>query len=55
MVLVIGGTEEELQQKAVCATFALQTAPWRWEVDLWKSFVNVDLAFLEGLERTWVE
>ena len=30
MVLVMGTDEQELKKHAVCATFALQTAPWRW-------------------------
>lgn len=25
-------------------TFAVQTKPWLREIDLWKSYVNVDLA-----------
>lgn len=55
MVLVMGTDEQELKKHAVCATFALQTAPWRWEVDLWKSFVNVDMTFLEDLDKRWLE
>jgi hypothetical protein len=35
----------------VAVMFALQTKPWFRQVDLWKSFVNVDLELLEGLDR----
>lgn len=55
MVLVMGANEDELKRYALTATFAIQTAPWRWEVDLWRSFVNVDLTFLESLDKAWME
>jgi hypothetical protein len=53
--LVMGTDEKELFTLAAATTFAIQTKPWRWEVDLWKSFVNVDLEFLEGLDDRWLE
>ena len=55
LFLVMGEDEEDLHKYAVAATFAIQTDPWRLEVDLWRSFVNVDLAFLEGLRREWLD
>ena len=54
-VLVMGRDEEEGCRLSAGATFALQGRPWRMEVDAWKSFVNVELKFLEGLDEVWVE
>ncbi|KAK3716958.1 hypothetical protein LTR37_006013 [Vermiconidia calcicola] len=50
MLLVMGKDEEDLKRLVLGVTFAVQTSPWRTEVDLWKSFVNVNLDFLEGLD-----
>ena len=37
------------------ATYAVQTFDaWGLEIDLWRSFVNVNLRFLEELKR-WLE
>ena len=55
MVLVMGEDETDLERLVAAATFALQTNPWRLEVDFWKSFVNVDLPFLENLDKKWLE
>jgi hypothetical protein len=54
-VLVMGMDEEDLLKWTTLVMFALQTKPWLKEVDLWKSFVNVDLGFLEGLEGHWLD
>jgi len=53
VVLVMGEDEKELVKLASAATFILQTQPWRLEFDFWKSFVNIDLEFLEGLSDGW--
>jgi hypothetical protein len=53
IVLVMGKDEEELLKLAAAATFTVQTQPWRLEIDFWKSFVNVDVEFLEGLQDEW--
>ena len=55
LFLVMGEDEEDLQKYAVATTFAIQTDPWRLEVDLWRSFVNVDIGFLEGLKEEWLD
>lgn len=55
MVLVMGKDEDDLRMMASAATFALQTKPWRLEVDLWRSFVNIDFKFLEELDARWLE
>ena len=55
LFLIMGRDEEELRKLATGVTFALQTRPWRLEVDLWRSFVNVDLGFLEGLDDRWLD
>ena len=47
--------EEELKCFAVAVTFAAQITPWRLNIDLWKSFVNGDMAFLEALNETWLD
>ena len=54
LFLVMGSDEGDLERLAVAVTFAIQTDPWRLEVDLWRSFVNVDLGFLEGLRGEWL-
>ena len=51
LVLVMGRDQEDLLRWCTAVTFALQTKPWFREVDLWKSFVNVDWGFLKGLEK----
>jgi hypothetical protein len=53
--LVMGTDEKELFTLVAATAFAIQMNPWRWEVDLWKSFVNVDFAFLEELDEKWLE
>ena len=53
--LFMGVDEQDLQKMATAVTFATQTRPWRLEVDLWRSSVNVDLAFVEGLAEEWLE
>jgi hypothetical protein len=35
-------------------TFAFRTKPCSREVDMWKSFVNVDLQFLETVNPVWI-
>ncbi|KAK4232195.1 hypothetical protein QBC38DRAFT_464667 [Podospora fimiseda] len=55
LILVMGDGEEDLLKWVTAVTFAMQTKPWLREVDLWKSFVNVDLEFLEGLEKHWLD
>ena len=55
LVLVMGSNEPDLKEMATAVTFAIQTRPWRLEVDLWRSFVNVDRTFLEGLDDGWLE
>ncbi|KAK4095743.1 hypothetical protein N658DRAFT_511804 [Parathielavia hyrcaniae] len=55
LVLVMGEDERELLRWCTVVAFALQTKPWSKEVDLWKSFINVDLQFLEGLEESWLD
>ncbi len=53
--LVMGTDEADLLTVAAATTFAIQTDPWRLEVDLWRSFVNVDIGFLENLQDRWWE
>ena len=53
--LVMGRDERECMRLSIAVCWAVERKPWRWEVDLWKSFVNVDLGFLEGLGKEWLE
>jgi hypothetical protein len=53
--LVMGTDEKDLEKYTAALTFAIQMRPWRLEIDLWKSFVNVDMKFLEGLNDEWLE
>ncbi|KAI1134852.1 hypothetical protein F5Y05DRAFT_192827 [Hypoxylon sp. FL0543] len=55
VILVMGLDETDLLKHVTAVTFAIQTKPWHREIDLWKSFVNVDLAFLEGLDPYWLD
>lgn len=55
MVLIMGEDEKDLERLTTAATFAFQTNPWRLEVDFFKSFINVDLEFLDGLHEKWLE
>ncbi|KAB5546808.1 hypothetical protein GE09DRAFT_192302 [Coniochaeta sp. 2T2.1] len=54
LILVMGTDELDLMKWGTAVTLALQTKPWLREVDLWKSFVNVDLPFLESLDPYWL-
>ena len=54
--LVMAESREELFKLVIGVCFAVTTRPWRWEVDLWKSFVDVDLDFVKKLdERGWLD
>ena len=53
VVLVMGDDEDDLLKLTVAATFCVQTQPWRLEIDFWKSYVNVDLKFLDALKDEW--
>lgn len=55
LYLVMGTVEEDLFRRACATTFAIQTRPWRLEVDFRKSFVNVDASFIEALDPAWLE
>lgn len=55
VILVMGSDEKDLLRLSTAATFAVQGWPWLREIDLWKSFVNVDLRFLEGLDKWWLD
>lgn len=55
VILVMGTDELDLLKYVTAVTFAVQTNPWYQEIDLWKSFVNIDLEFLEGLDLYWLD
>lgn len=55
LVLVMGEDTEDLFRLSTAVTFVMQTKPWLREVDLWKSFINVDVDFVQELESFWFE
>lgn len=55
MVMIMGENEKDLERLTTAATFTLQSNPWRMEIDFFKSFVNVDLGFLESLDKKWLD
>ncbi|KAH4185759.1 hypothetical protein HBI81_224290 [Parastagonospora nodorum] len=55
LVLVMGRDKADCRLLSGGVTWAVQTKPWRLEVDFWRSFVNVDAKFLEGLDRRWLD
>lgn len=55
LLLVIGENAGDLMRYCTAVTFALQTKPWLREIDLWKSYINVDLDFLNGLDSFWLD
>ena len=55
LYLVMGEDEEDLLKFTTATIFAIQTRPWRLEVDLWRSFMNVDMEFLDSLQAEWLD
>ncbi|KAH7142034.1 hypothetical protein EDB81DRAFT_948268 [Dactylonectria macrodidyma] len=55
LILVMGADSQELFKYCTAVTFAMQTKPWLREIDLWKSFINVDLDFLIDLDSHWLD
>ncbi|KAF7560550.1 hypothetical protein G7046_g3593 [Stylonectria norvegica] len=55
LILVMAEDAKKLLRLCTAVTFAIQTKPWLREVDLWKSFVNVDAKFINGLDRYWLD
>lgn len=55
LILVMGKDDDELLKYCTAVTFAIQTKPWLREIDLWKSFINVDMEFLQGLDPYWLD
>ncbi|RMJ18642.1 hypothetical protein CDV36_001762 [Fusarium kuroshium] len=55
LILVMGKDADELLRYSTAVTFAIQTKPWLRDIDLWKSFINVDLEFLQGLDPYWLD
>ena len=54
-ILVMAEGEDELRRLVTGVIYAVQRRPWFREIDLWRSFVNVDLDFLEQLEERWLD
>lgn len=55
LILVMGEDATDLLKCCVAVTFAVQTKPWLREVDLWKSFINVELGFLQQQDPFWLD
>jgi hypothetical protein len=54
-ILIMGEDADNLLKLCTAVTFAIQTKPGFREVELCKSFINVDLDFIEGLESHWLD
>lgn len=55
LILVMGEDAADLFRTSMAVTFAIQTKPWLREIDLWKSFINVDLEFVQQLDSFWLD
>ncbi|KAL9600390.1 MAG: hypothetical protein Q9219_003240 [cf. Caloplaca sp. 3 TL-2023] len=58
LFIVMGSDAQDLLELTTAAIFAIQTEPWRFEVDLWRSFINVDqdfFNFLDELNAGWLD
>ena len=55
LVLVMGKDADDLFNYSTAVMFALQTKPWFREVDLWKSFVNIDIDLMRDLDPVWLD
>jgi hypothetical protein len=55
MLFVMGKDERDCRRLSEGVTWAVQMEPWLHEVDFWRSFVNVNVEFLEGLDHRWLE
>lgn len=55
LVFVLGRNEEELFRNCLAVTLCIQAKPWTYELDPWKSFINVELELLKRLPRHWWE
>ncbi|KAF9737169.1 hypothetical protein PMIN06_012378 [Paraphaeosphaeria minitans] len=55
LILVMGRDRQECRRLSEGVTWAVTTRPWRLEIDFWRSFVGVELDFLEGLDEKWLE
>ncbi|CAG1996618.1 unnamed protein product [Fusarium graminearum] len=55
LILVMGEDEDDLFKYCITVTLAIQTKPWMWEIDLWKSFINMDMDFIERMEEHWLK
>lgn len=55
LIWVMGKDRDECRRLSEGVTWAVTTRPWRLEIDFWRSFVGVNLEFLEGLDEKWLE
>lgn len=51
----MGIDQDELLKLSAAVSFAVITRPSRLEVDLLKSFVDVDIDFLDGPDAKWLD
>jgi hypothetical protein len=54
-LMVMGKDKMDCRRLSEGVTWAVQAQLWLQEVDFWRSFVDVDAAFLEGLDHKWLE
>jgi len=55
LFIVMGTDEEDLMRVGTAVMYAVQKKPWRLENDLWRSFVNVDVALLGEMGDEWLD
>jgi len=55
IVLVMAEDEEEMPGLLTQMVFQIQTHNCGYEVDWWRTFVNVELGFLEELDKAWLD
>ncbi|KAL8800251.1 MAG: hypothetical protein Q9182_005307 [Xanthomendoza sp. 2 TL-2023] len=58
LFVVMGVDEEDALKMTTAVVFAVTGEPWRLEMDLWRSFVNVDVGFLDwvdGMGVGWLD
>ena len=55
IILISGDNQEDLEKWMLGTVFGIQGNPWRLEIDCWRSFIDVELGFLEGLDKEWLD
>ena len=54
LFLVMGQDANDCRRLSEGVTWVVQKQPSRFEIDFWRSFINVDADFLDGLHPVWL-